>query len=130
MAGARHLSQGFLLVRRLTPSKPSPQLIGERIGPIEAEVGTRRAKGIGVGQSPCGVNLVDGRGQSMKKFSTVVLSLMFGLGLTVATATAQQAPVNLGSNSTFAVLAGTAVTVTGGGTITGNVGIYPGDRKR
>jgi hypothetical protein len=46
-------------------------------------------------------------------------------GLTVVTATAQQAPVNLGSNSTLAVLAGTAVTVTGGGTITGNVGIFP-----
>ncbi|MGD0500625.1 MAG: ice-binding family protein [Bryobacteraceae bacterium] len=62
----------------------------------------------------------------MKKFNAVVLSLTSGLGLTVATATAQQAPVNLRSNSTFAVLAGTTVTVTGGGTITGDVGIYPG----
>jgi uncharacterized protein (TIGR03437 family) len=62
----------------------------------------------------------------MKKFSTIVASLTFGLGLTVVTAAAQQAPVNLGSNSTFAALAGTTVTVTGGGTITGNVGIFPG----
>lgn len=38
----------------------------------------------------------------------------------------QQSPVALGSNTTFAVLAGTTVTVTGGGTITGNIGISPG----
>jgi len=62
----------------------------------------------------------------MKQFSVVVLSLTFGLGLTAVTATAQQAPVDLRSNSIFAVLAGTTVTVTGGGTITGNVGIFPG----
>ena len=62
----------------------------------------------------------------MNKSSAVVLSLAFGLGLTVVTAAAEQAPVNLGSNSTFAVLAGTTVTVTGGGTISGNVGIFPG----
>jgi hypothetical protein len=46
--------------------------------------------------------------------------------LAVVTANAQQAPVNLRSNSSFAVLGGTTVTVTGGGTITGNVGIFPG----
>jgi uncharacterized protein (TIGR03437 family) len=62
----------------------------------------------------------------MKQFSAVFAFLTFSLGLTVATAPAQQAPVNLRSNSTFAVLAGTTVTVTGGGTITGNVGIFPG----
>jgi uncharacterized protein (TIGR03437 family) len=62
----------------------------------------------------------------MKKFSTLVVSLTFGLCLTVITATAQQAPVNLRSASTFAALAGTTVTVTGGGTITGNIGIFPG----
>lgn len=60
----------------------------------------------------------------MKKCSAVVLSLTFGLGLTGVTATAQQASVNLGSNSSFAVLAGTTVTVTG--TLTGDVGVYPG----
>jgi uncharacterized protein (TIGR03437 family) len=62
----------------------------------------------------------------MYKLSAVVISLTFGLGLTVVAAAAEQAPVNLGSNSAFAVLAGTTVTVTGGGTITGNVGIFPG----
>ena len=62
----------------------------------------------------------------MKPSNAVLLFLTFGFGLTVATANAQQAPVNLRSNSTFAVLGGTTVTVTGGGTITGNVGIFPG----
>jgi len=62
----------------------------------------------------------------MKKLSAAFLFLTFGLGLTVTIANAQQAPVNLGSDSTFALLAGTTVTVTGGGTITGNVGIFPG----
>jgi hypothetical protein len=69
---------------------------------------------------------VDGKVCPMKKFGAASISLSFGLGLTVATANAQQAPVNLGSNSTFAILAGTTVTVTGGGTIGGNVGIFPG----
>lgn len=62
----------------------------------------------------------------MQKFSTVVFFLASGLGLTVVPAVAQQAPVNLRSTSTFALLGGTTVTVTGGGTITGNIGIYPG----
>ena len=35
-------------------------------------------------------------------------------------------PVALGSTSSFAVLAGTTVTVTGAGTIGGNIGIFPG----
>src|SRR5580658_8642673 len=61
----------------------------------------------------------------MKNFSAFVVSLTLGVCLTVS-AGAQQAPVNLGSDSTFAVLAGTTVTVTGAGTITGNVGIFPG----
>ena len=62
----------------------------------------------------------------MNKLNSTVLSLIFGFGLTVVTATAQQAPVNLRSDSSFALLAGTTVTVTGAGTITGNVGIFPG----
>jgi len=62
----------------------------------------------------------------MKKFSAFVISLSLGVCLTAVTATAQQAAVNLRSDSTFAVLAGTTVTVTGGGTITGNIGIFPG----
>src|SRR5580698_5573335 len=60
----------------------------------------------------------------MKKFSVVFLTV--GSCLTVVTATAQQAGVTLGSDATFAVPGGTTVTVTGGGTITGNVGIFPG----
>jgi uncharacterized protein (TIGR03437 family) len=59
----------------------------------------------------------------MKKLSAVLLCAAFAL---CGTAIAQQAPVALGSASTFAVLAGTTVTVTGAGTITGNVGIFPG----
>lgn len=62
----------------------------------------------------------------MKKLSAAVLFLAVGICLKVAPAAAQQAPVDLGSNSTFAVLAGTTVTITGAGTITGNVGIFPG----
>jgi uncharacterized protein (TIGR03437 family) len=66
----------------------------------------------------------------MKEFSIrvcpVTLALSLAVAVTCVTASAQQAPVNLRSASTFAVLAGTTVTVTGGGTITGNVGIYPG----
>jgi len=62
----------------------------------------------------------------MKKFPTLVFFLGSGLCLAAIAANAQQAAVNLGSNSTFAILAGTTVTVTGGGTITGNVGISPG----
>jgi uncharacterized protein (TIGR03437 family) len=64
----------------------------------------------------------------MKKVSVVCIPLTFALGLMAVTAKAQQAqaPVNLGSNSSFAVLAGTTVTVTGAGTIGGNIGIYPG----
>jgi uncharacterized protein (TIGR03437 family) len=62
----------------------------------------------------------------MKKRSAIFLSLMIGICLQVAPAVAQQAPVDLASDSTFAVLGGTTVTVTGAGTITGNVGIFPG----
>jgi type VI secretion system secreted protein VgrG len=61
----------------------------------------------------------------MKKVSIVFSSLTFAFGLMVATANAQ-APVNLGSSAAFAILAGTTATVTGAGTISGNVGIYPG----
>jgi len=38
----------------------------------------------------------------MKKFSAVLISTTFGLGTSVAMANPQQAPVNLGSDSTFA----------------------------
>ncbi len=55
-----------------------------------------------------------------------IRNLAVSLCLTGALASAQQAPVNLRSDAAFAILAGTTVTVTGGGTITGNVGIFPG----
>lgn len=45
---------------------------------------------------------------------------------TVAAAAAPQTTVNLASTTGFVALAGTTVTVTGGGTITGNIGISPG----
>ncbi len=63
----------------------------------------------------------------MKKFNGVsLLSGMIALCLTALTASAQQTPVPLGSDSTFAVLAATAITVTGGGTINGNIGTSSG----
>jgi len=49
-----------------------------------------------------------------------------GFGLNAGNIEAQQAPANLGSDSTFVLVARTTVTVTGGGTIKGNIGIYPG----
>ena len=61
----------------------------------------------------------------MKKCAAFVVSIT-AVVLTATSASAQQAPVNLRSDSSFALLAGTTVTVTGGGTITGNVGIFPG----
>jgi len=47
--------------------------------------------------------------------------------LAVVNAGAAQTAVALGSDSTFVALAGTTVTVTGGGSITGNIGISPGN---
>ena len=41
-------------------------------------------------------------------------------------ARAGQAPVELGSAGNFGVLAGTTITSTGGGTINGDVGVWPG----
>ena len=61
----------------------------------------------------------------MKNFYACVrLSVVFAAAMS-ASATLQTA-VALGSNSAFAVVAGTTVTVTGAGTITGNIGIFPG----
>ncbi|MDP9054263.1 MAG: Ig-like domain-containing protein [Acidobacteriota bacterium] len=62
----------------------------------------------------------------MKKVAAGNSFITVCLCLTAVTASAQQAPVNLRSDASFALLGGTTVTVTGGGTITGNIGIYPG----
>jgi hypothetical protein len=74
----------------------------------------------------------------MKTMSTSLLVInrakwmLMGLVLTVISlfphqdATAGQEPVNLRSAGSFAVLAGTAITSTGGGTISGDVGVWPG----
>src|SRR5664280_2885098 len=57
--------------------------------------------------------------------------MLMGLVLAVAlmtphrTLAAGLAPVNLGSAAHFAILAGAAITTTGGGTINGDVGAYP-----
>ncbi len=58
---------------------------------------------------------------------------LMGLVLALACAAPYQAlmaagpaSVNLGSTAPFTILAGTTITTTGGGTITGDVGLYPG----
>ena len=62
-----------------------------------------------------------------KKFNSLLPVLgTFAVCFTAVTASAQQLPVNLRSTSTFAVLGGTTVTFTGGGTVTGNIGLSPG----
>jgi uncharacterized protein (TIGR03437 family) len=55
-----------------------------------------------------------------------LLSLVFVCLTAVDAGAALQSPVALGSDSTFILLAATTVSVTGGGTITGNIGISPG----
>ncbi len=54
--------------------------------------------------------------------SAFALALLCAQHLGAATET----PINLGSDSGFAILASTNVSVTGGGTITGDIGISPG----
>ncbi len=62
-----------------------------------------------------------------KKFKSLFPVLgTFAVFCTAVTANAQQLPVNLRSTSTFVVLAGTTVTFTGGGTVTGNIGVSTG----
>jgi hypothetical protein len=53
----------------------------------------------------------------------IVLAIIFMISH--RTLAAGQAPVNLGSAAHFTILAGAAITTTGGGTINGDVGAYP-----
>jgi uncharacterized protein (TIGR03437 family) len=67
------------------------------------------------------------RGSFMKRVCAFVLPVLCILSLSPVGALATiQTTVALGSNSGFVALAATTVTVTGGGTITGNIGISPG----
>ncbi len=58
--------------------------------------------------------------------SYYLVSATFACLTAVSASATTQTPVALGSDSTFVALASTTVTVTGGGTITGNIGISPG----
>ena len=61
----------------------------------------------------------------MKRIATIGLATVMAI-LLAGTALAATAP-NLGTAESFAVLAGTTITNTGSTTITGDVGLHPGD---
>ncbi len=63
--------------------------------------------------------------RSIPLLLTLLLALVFML-LAPATSMAAQPPVDLGTTSTFAVLAGSTITNTGPTTINGDVGLHPG----
>lgn len=62
--------------------------------------------------------------RSITIFTLIVLPILV---LSISTAGAAQAPIVLGTTESFAVLAGSTITNTGPTTITGNVGLHPGD---
>ena len=69
----------------------------------------------------------EAKGREMKKRSRYSLVVtMFGCLMAVNADATTQTAVALGSDATFVALGNTTVTVTGGGTITGNIGISPG----
>ena len=61
----------------------------------------------------------------MKRIATIGLAVF--LAVTLAGTVLAAASVNLGTATSFAVLAGTTITNTGSTTITGDVGLHPGD---
>src|SRR3954464_10652735 len=65
-------------------------------------------------------------GSVMKKHNSFLITTIVACLMVVNANATTQTAVALGSNSTFVALAATTVTVTGGGTITGTVGISPG----
>jgi hypothetical protein len=62
----------------------------------------------------------------VKDLAGNALASNFAWSFTTAATTAGQAPVVLGAANTFAVLAGSTVTSTGGSTVNGDLGISPG----
>jgi hypothetical protein len=62
--------------------------------------------------------------KTLKNVITVLLTL-FVLGLVAGTASATQAPVNLGTASNFVILAKTGISTTGTTSIVGDIGVSP-----